>query len=219
MTPANIVGMSLLKELDIIAITDHNSCKNCPALMELAQENHLIAIPGMELCTMEEVHVLCYFSTLKDAMLFDSYVSSKLLPILNKESIFGKQQIYNANDQLVGEEPYLLINATEISFDHLSALMKEYHGIYIPAHVDKNSNSLLSNLGFVPPNADFSCVEIKNPMNTPSMLEKHPYFQNCKIIYDSDSHGLGQIQEPVNFLKVNERSTNGVLSALKNSNY
>lgn len=214
MTPANIVGMSSLKNLDIIAVTDHNSCKNCPAVMELAEEHNLLVLPGMELCTMEEVHVLCLFTELYDAMAFDEYVYSQLIKIPNDEAIFGKQEIYDALDLKIGSEPYLLINATKITFDNLGKLMKEFHGVYIPAHMDKSSNSLLSNLGFVPPEADFKAAELANISLKDEISRKNPYLLNCNILTNSDAHYLEHINEAVNFLPCMERSREAVLRAL-----
>lgn len=214
MTPANIVGMAAVKELEAIAVTDHNSCKNCPAVMSMAEQYGILAIPGMELCTLEEVHVLCLFAKLSDAMDFDDYVTAKLIKVPNNEQIFGKQEIYNTMDQCVGKEPYLLINATEITFDQLDDIMKVFHGVYVPAHIDKNSNSLLSNLGFVPPDARFSCVEVKDTGHLQDLLQFNPYLNKCNIITNSDAHTLASINEPANFLQVRNRSIEGVLEAI-----
>jgi PHP family Zn ribbon phosphoesterase len=216
MTPINIVGMAALKKLDVIAVTDHNSCRNCPAVLSCAKKYNIIAIPGMELCTSEEVHVLCLFANLEEALRFDDYVYTKLIKVLNKESIFGKQEIYDEADHIIGTEPYLLINATDISFDHLERLMKEFNGVYIPAHLDKPSNSLLFNLGFVPPDAAFRCAELKDLKHLPKLRRANPYLSNCNIITDSDAHNLGLINEPENFLKVKEKSREGILHALVN---
>lgn len=218
MTPANIVGMAVLKELEVIAVTDHNSCKNNPAVLKLAEQYNVIALPGMELCTMEEVHVLCLFAELEDAMLFDEYVTAKLLRIPNEEKIFGKQEVYNEEDQLVGTEPYLLINATDISFDCLKDLVSGYHGIIIPAHLDKSSNSLLSNLGFIPPDSDFTCAEFKDINKVKEIEMKNSYLQKCNIITNSDAHSLGQINEPTNFIYAKSRSREDILRALVQSN-
>lgn len=215
MTPANIVGMAALLKLAVIAVTDHNSCKNCPAVLSLAKQNNIIAIPGMELCTMEEVHVLCLFGSLGDALNFDEYVSSKLIKIPNNESIFGKQQIYDSNDSLIGTEPYLLINATNISFDSLDSLIEQYHGIVIPAHIDKNSNSLLFNLGFIPPDSKFQCAELKDISRLEELSKKNPYLSKCNIITNSDAHDLGKINEPVNFLHSKSKNRTDILEALK----
>ncbi len=214
MTPANIVGMSALKDLDVIALTDHNSCRNCPPLMHLAEQNNIIAIPGMELCTMEEVHVLCLFENLADALCFDEFVAGKLIRIPNDENIFGKQVVCDERDQVIGTLPYLLINATEISFDHLEEIMKKFHGMYIPAHIDKNANSLLSNLGFIPPDSKFRCAEVKDTKQLEELYQRNPYLKQCNIISDSDAHSLGLINEPIHFLEVEGRSRKDVLNAL-----
>lgn len=214
MTPANIVAMSALKGLDVIAVTDHNTCRNCPAVMKWAKEYGVIAIPGMELCTMEEVHVLCLFEDLEAALFFDEYVYSKLMLYQNDERAFGKQEIYDEEDRLVQTEPYLLINATKISFDELGVLMKKFKGVYIPAHIDKNSNSLISNLGFVPPNADFLAAELANCTNLERISRGNPYLNHCNIITNSDAHSLGNINEPVNFIECNNRDKKDVLTAI-----
>ncbi len=214
MTPANIVNMAKLLELDVIAVTDHNSCRNCPAVLNLAARNDIVAIPGMELCTLEEVHVLCLFENLQDAMGFDDYVYSKLVRIPNNEKIFGKQEIYDEEDHLTGTEPYLLINATDISFDSLGELMGQYHGIYIPAHIDKSSNSLISNLGFIPPDSSFACAELKDISRLTQLRESHSYLSGCNIITDSDAHSLECIHEPVNFLHADSKDRQAILRAL-----
>lgn len=214
MTPGNIVGMSALKGLQVIAVTDHNSCKNCPAVLKLAEQYDIIALPGMELTTMEEVHVLCLFADLADAMRFDEYVSAKLMKIPNDERVFGKQEICNEEDEVVGKEPYLLINATEISFDDLGGLMKDYHGVYIPAHIDKNSNSLLSNLGFIAPEADFMAAEFADPSKYEVISNQNPYLKECNIISDSDAHELGRIKEAVNFLECESTARADIIRAI-----
>lgn len=215
MTPGNIVGMAALKNLDVIALTDHNSCKNCPAFLSIAKDHHILAIPGMELCTAEEVHVICLFEALKDAMNFDQYVSAHIIPFPNNESIFGKQQICNEEDEIIDDEPNLLINATDISFHQVYNLLSDYQGIMIPAHIDKNSNSVLSNLGFVPPESTFTCAELINIDNLHSLRKSNPYLLQCKIITNSDAHYLEHIHEPVNYLYAKSRNIEDVLNALR----
>jgi PHP family Zn ribbon phosphoesterase len=214
MTPGNIVGMAALKGLQVIAVTDHNSCKNCPAVLKLAEQYEIIALPGMELTTMEEVHALCFFAELEDAIRFDEYVTSKLMKIPNDERVFGKQEICNEEDEVIGREPYLLINATEISFDDLGGLMKEYHGIYLPAHIDKNSNSLLSNLGFIAPEADFMAAEFADLTKYDTVSSQNPYLKECNIITNSDAHELGRINETMNFLDCESMERADIIRAI-----
>lgn len=214
MTPANIVGMASLKGLDVIALTDHNSCKNCPAFLKLTEKYGIIGIPGMELTTREEVHIVCLFPTLSDALAFDKLVEKRLIPIKNKPEIFGKQQIMDETDQVIGTIENLLINTTNISFEEVYDIVKYYNGIMIPAHIDKNANSVIANLGFVPPDSKFLCFEIKNMENLHALKLANPYLKDCKVITDSDAHYLEHIHEAVHSIYVKERSIDAVMEAL-----
>jgi hypothetical protein len=214
MTPANIVGMAALKGLDLIAVTDHNSCKNCPAVLTLAEAYGITALPGMELTTEEEVHVVCLFADLQDAMAFDEYVYSHLIPFPNNEKIFGKQQVMDVDENVIATIPNLLINATDISFDDVYALAHSYHGIMIPAHIDKNANSLLAILGFIPPDSRFTCAEIHDMHTYHELKKQHPYLEHCHIISNSDAHYLEHINEPNYTLPVRSRHPKDILTAL-----
>lgn len=214
MTPGNIAGMAAVKELDVIALTDHNTCKNCPPFLKQAEKYGILAIPGMELCTREEVHVLCLFEELADAMEFDDYVYGHLMKIKNKEAIFGEQLLVNEEDEAYAKEEYLLINAADIGFDEVYGLVERFRGIMIPAHIDKTSTSLLSNLGFIPPDASFTCAEVKEEKDVDKLKELHPYLGHCRIIHNSDAHYLEHISEPVHFLSVKEKSRREILKAL-----
>ena len=214
MTPANIVNMAKIKGLDVIALTDHNSCRNCPAIMEEGRKRGLTVIPGMELSTQEEVHVVCLFPSLETAMAFDSYVYGRLMPFPNREDIFGRQLVYNEDDEVSGKVEYLLINSTDISFDDVHELVTSYGGIMIPAHINKSSNSLLNNLGFVPPDSKFTCVEVDNRSMIPELTEDNPYLKDCRFICNSDAHYLEKIHENTEFLEVEELTAEAVLAAL-----
>ena len=214
MTPANLVGMAAVKGLDVIALTDHNTCKNCPAAMHHGAEYGVTVIPGMELTTEEEIHVICLFPSLQDALSFDALIGSKLMPFPNREDIFGKQQIMNEKDEVTGTVENLLINAVSVSFDDVFPLVSEYHGIAYPAHVDKTSTSLISNLGFVPPGSTFSCAEFHDFANLHRIRREHPYFQDCNVICCSDAHYLWDIREPESQLYAHSREIPDILEAL-----
>lgn len=215
MTPANIVGMAAIKGLDVIALTDHNSCKNCPAAVTHGRNYGVTVIPGMELTTSEEVHVVCLFPSLTDAMAFDSYIYEHILPIKNKEDIFGKQQIMNEEDEVAGTVERLLISATDISFDHVFGLVASYHGTAYPAHIDKTTTSLLSNLGFVPPDSTFCCAEIRDFGNLHRIQREHPYFLNCRMLSSSDAHYLPDIHEAEYQIHPSGRKADDVVAYLQ----
>ncbi|MGN0384241.1 MAG: PHP domain-containing protein [Eubacterium sp.] len=214
MTPGNIVGMAALKQLDVVALTDHNTSRNCPAFMQLAKEYDVLAIPGMEVTTLEEVHVVCLFPTLLHALVFDRFIYDNLIKVRNNEDIFGKQQIMDAEDKQTGIEEYLLINSTNISFDAMYDVVKQHGGVMIPAHIDKNTTSVLSNLGFIPENSRFNCVEVKDMSQWHRLKASNPYLEKCKVISDSDAHYLEHINEPVNYITVTDKTIEGVLKAL-----
>ncbi|MDD3226480.1 MAG: PHP domain-containing protein, partial [Tissierellia bacterium] len=109
MTPNNIINMSLIKGLNIISVTDHNTADNLPAVMELSHKAGIKIIPGLEVTTKEEVHVLCYFKKLDKAMEFGRIIYDSLPFIKNNPEIFGEQNIYNSKDEITGTLEKLLI--------------------------------------------------------------------------------------------------------------
>ena len=215
MTPANIAGMAKVVDLDLIALTDHNSCKNCPAISRAASAYGVLFLPGMELTTSEEVHVLCYFPSLDAAMDFDSYVSAHLPDIPNRPALFGDQLICDEEDQILGREERLLISATDISFDAVFDLVSRYDGIMIPAHINKPSTSLLGNLGFIPENSRFSCAEVKNEADWPLLQQQYPYLAGCSYLCSSDAHDLNTIHEPIYTLTTAGISLPDILAAIQ----
>jgi len=197
MTPNNIVNMAALCGLDVIAVSDHNSCGNCAAAIEVAAKKYpkMLVLPGMELETAEEVHVLCLFAELSDALAFEKIVKAARSPIENRPDIYGRQVLRDGNDEIVGFEPQLLINATSVSIDRVPALAEKYKGIAIPAHVDRDSNSIIANLGFLTPEMGFRTIEVSRKLfgqKRAEFLEKNRLMR-YNVVMDSDAHYLGDI--------------------------
>lgn len=214
MTPYNIAGMAAVKGLDVIAVTDHNTCRNCPAVLAAAEEYGILALCGMELTTSEEVHAVCLFAELSQALAFDAYVYPRILDVKNREDIFGRQEIYGLDDRVSGIEERLLISATSISFEGLWELVRSFGGVMLPAHIDKTSNSLISNLGFVPEDSRFAAAELHDMGNLHRLKRQNPYLEGCRILVDSDAHYLEDIREPEFTIEVPERSARAVLEVL-----
>ncbi len=215
MTPANIAGMAKVIGLDLIALTDHNSCKNCPAISRAASAYGVLFLPGMELTTSEEVHVLCYFPSLDAAMDFDSYVSTHLPDIPNRPALFGDQLIRDEEDQILEMEERLLISATDISFNAVFDLVSRHDGIMVPAHINKPSTSLLGNLGFIPESSRFFCAEVKNEADWPLLQQQYPYLTGCNHLCGSDAHDLNTIHEPIYTLATEGTSLPDILAAIQ----
>lgn len=214
MTPNNIVNMSVLKGLDIIGITDHNSAKNAFAVVEAGRRAGLVVVPGMELCTMEEVHLLCLFRNTDDLMAFQNIVYENLPRIQNREDIFGSQVIMNSLDEVTGFENILLAGACSLDIGSVVSLVRKLGGIVIPSHVDRNSFSLLNILGAVPAEYGFTYLECTFGCDLESFLETHPELGKYKFIKSSDAHFLGHILEPVVSLELPEKSIDALFYVL-----
>lgn len=202
MTPSNIVNMALLKGLDIIAVTDHNSCSNLPAVMEVARANGLMVIPGMEVQTKEEVHIVCLFKKIEGAAKFAEIVNNSLPNIKNNEEIFGRQLIFNAADEIIGKEDKLLLSGTTLSVNDVFILVRGLGGICIPAHVDRQGFSIITNLGFIPPNLKVKTIEISKRHTPEEVYKKFPFLKKFKYIVSSDAHYLQDISERDFFIEL-----------------
>ncbi|MBB6214914.1 hypothetical protein HNQ80_000999 [Anaerosolibacter carboniphilus] len=215
MTPNNIIGMCSLKGLDAIAITDHNTMENCGACMAVGTKNNLIVIPGMELQTKEEVHLLCLFKDLETAKEFQNRVYKQMNTQENLPELFGKQIIFDEKDQPIGENRRMLISSVNISLKEAFQEVGFLDGVVIPAHVDRSSYSIIANLGFIPQDLPISVIEISKHTSQRACIEKFHYLNKYKSIRSSDAHYLWDILERESFIEVKEKSIRGVLDALK----
>ncbi|MBP3301194.1 MAG: PHP domain-containing protein [Clostridia bacterium] len=210
MTPANIAGMASLKGLTLLALTDHNSCRNCPAFFEACKAFGIVPVPGMELTTAEDIHLVVLFPTLEQAMEFDREIHGHILPIRNRPDIFGNQRIVDSDDNLLEEEDLLLINATDLDVDSAIALVRRYGGALYPAHIDRPSNGMIAILGTVPAEYGFSCVEFNDISHRDAILAEHG-LQRCKTLCSSDAHDLGRINEAEHFIELEDEPYSSAL--------
>ncbi|NCB36967.1 MAG: PHP domain-containing protein, partial [Clostridia bacterium] len=151
MTPWNLAGMAKVKGLDVIALTDHNSARNTPEAIRAGQEYSVGVIPGMEVNTREEVHMLAYFPNVEAALAFDKIIYEGLPELSNRAILFGNQILIGEDDQPMGQLDKLLLNATRFSVDEVVAMAAELGGVCIPAHINRSANGMLGSLGMMPP--------------------------------------------------------------------
>lgn len=203
-TPNNIVNMALIKGLHAIAVADHNTGRNVPAVMAAGKRNGLIVLPAMELTTSEDIHILCLFEKYEQLEKLEKRLESTRLKIRNKREIFGKQQIMDENDEPIGEAEDLLIVSSGVSVEEAAKLVEELGGIPVPAHVDKQANGLIGVLGAFDFSLGFRLVESKADPRLGL-----PYITN------SDAHYLWDISEAEHFLEAETCSVHGVFQALK----
>lgn len=211
MTPNNIVNMARLKGLDAIAITDHNSCGNAGACMACAAGTDLLVIPGLEVETAEEVHMVCLFPTLEAAQEMENTVRAALPAIANRVEIFGQQCYLDADDHIIGYEDNLLATAVQMPVGDVVRAVRDLGGAVYPAHVDKDSYSILSNLGAVPPELAFRSVEVYHLQKLDGIaVQIAPY----RVLHSSDAHYLWDIAEPEQTIDVAEKQISAILDVL-----
>ena len=209
-TPNNIAGMASLCGLNIIALTDHNTCKNCPAFFEAAKRYGIIPIAGMELTTAEDIHVVCLFEELENAMAFDAEIDKRRMKIENRTDIFGNQYILDGEDNIIGEEKYLLPNATTVSLEEAFGLVKSFGGISYPAHIDRQSNGIISVLGAFPETPDFDIIEINQREKVEEYVEKYS-LGDKRVIISSDAHYLTDMRDKENYFELDDEPYSSAL--------
>lgn len=214
MTPNNIVNMALLKGLDVIAITDHNSCKNARSVIEAGKDSGLIILPGMEVETSEAIHVLCLFNDIDIAEGIEKLIIEELPSIKNKVNIYGNQLIMNSNDEVLEDMEQLLVISSGISIYRLINIVCDVGGVAIPAHIDRSSYSIIAALGSIPQDLNVKLIEISQEMNVKDYLEHNNQCRKYTIIQSSDAHYLEDISEPIRFIDVNEKSAKAVIKFL-----
>ena len=193
-TPNNLAGMAFLNGVRIMALTDHNSSRNCPAFFVAARRYGVVPIAGMELTTSEDIHAVCLFETLEEALLFNDEVDSRRIRIRNREDIFGEQLILDDMDNVIGREEDLLINATTISLDEAPLIAAKYRGICYPAHIDRPANGAIEILGDFPHYAGFHLAELHDRENKDEYVRKYG-LEGIRLLFSSDAHYLNQLRD------------------------
>lgn len=197
MTVSNIAGMAFIKGLGLVALTDHNTSKNTPAFFETCKAYGIVPVAGMELTTAEEIHLLCLFPTLDSALRFDEAVDGFRMKIKNKPEIFGEQTVLDSEDNVIGNDPYLLPIATALSLDEASALADSFGGVSMPAHIDRPSNGILAILGTMPDTPTFHYVELRDRAK-----REECGAESRHVLVNSDAHMLEDINEPENSISL-----------------
>ncbi len=211
MTPNNIAGMGTICGLQIMALTDHNTTKNCPAFFEAAKRQGIIPVAGMELTTAEDIHMVCLFETLEQAMAFDEAVSKRRLLVENKVEIFGKQMIMNGDDEVIGVDDWFLPMATTLSLEEGAALCVAHGGVCWPAHIDRPANGILETLGVFPDDPPFGIAELHDFNKKETLCEKHGNLKDLLFVSGSDAHYLWDIREKSCSLEIDDNPYSGDL--------
>jgi len=214
MIPPLIVRRARELALGIIAIADHNSAENVAAMVEAARGTELVVLPGMEVQTKEEVHLLCLFDSVEQVQDWQTLVYAHLPALKNKAEYFGGQFVVDATGDLIRCNERLLLTSTSLSVEEVALAVEEREGLCIAAHVDRSAFGLLANLGFVPPGAHLAALEISHFANAEQLQDQHPSVRGFSFISSGDAHRLSELSDRT-VLTIQEPTITEISLALK----
>lgn len=198
MTPASIAGFLTLSGADVVAVSDHNSARNLPAAKKACNAFGIKLLPAIEVNTAEEIHLLCYFSEIEQALELGEKIYGTLPDVRADPSVWGSQLVFDENDRVLAKIDKLLTLASGFDIYQMTALIRKLGGIAVPAHVDRDAFSLLSVLGFMPDDLSFSCIELVRPHKYAELTEKKLLPDGLATLVSSDAHNLTQLlREPL----------------------
>ncbi len=193
MSPQLILEQAVWKELNLISITDHNTTQHSILACKLSKNMPIRVIPGVELTSREEVHLLAYFSNIEALLKMEKEIDNYLPGKKNNSKVFGNQLYYDLNGEIIGIDDTLRQVALNIGLDNLVDFIHNIEGIVIPAHIDKNRFSLLNQLGFLDQEADYDAVEASKFKWRKGKFQLGNTWDGFPVIAGSDSHGVEDI--------------------------
>jgi len=215
MTPRNIIEQAASRGINILAVCDHNSTENIAVTQEIGKKRGIVVIPGMEITSSEEVHVLGFFETLERAFDMQELIYGHLQPGDNDEDAFGMQVIVNEDDEILGFNRRLLIGATDLSVNKIIELIHVFQGIAVASHIDREVFGIIGQLGFIPPEAGFDALEISSRTGMNEATEKFSSYRSIPWITSSDAHQLKDIGRKTIGLYMNHASFEELTLVLK----
>ncbi len=201
MSQQRIVETALERGLDAIAVTDHNSTLQGPEIQTLGKERGLVVFAGVEVTTREEAHCVVLFADDQARAAFQKYLDEHLPPVPNDPERFGDQVWVNSRNEIVGEAPYLLLSALDRSVGQIAATVRQLGGLFIAAHVERPSFSLISQLGFIDPSLPLDAIEFNDAARYEKLVAAHTYLKHYTVYRASDAHYPEQIGTKYSLLK------------------
>ncbi len=215
MSPKHIISVARQKKIDIIGITDHNSTRHCRVMSELGEKNGICVLPGTEINTKEEVHCLAFFENTDKANAFQEFLDSQLRIIPNDPDRFGDQVVVDEDENILEVIHPLLINSLAADLYQVADEVHRLGGLFIPAHIDRTCNSVLSQLGFLPGDLRVDALEVSSAVSCEEFLGRHPELGQYPLITSSDAHSVNQLGTAVMQFELEDCSFGEIKAALK----
>jgi PHP family Zn ribbon phosphoesterase len=214
MSPAGIVEAARAKGINVLGVCDHNSARNAPYVVRAARGSGVVILPGMEVCSREEVHVVTLFETTEAALAMQETVYAALEG-KNNPGVFGMQVVANELGEVEDFEERLLIGATTLSIDAIAARVRELGGLVIPAHIDRQAYGLVGQLGFIPPGLDADALEISYRIKAAQARATIPGTEAFPLVTGSDAHDLPDLGRAVTRFHLETRTLAEIRMALR----
>ncbi len=189
MSPAEIVARAKAAGLGGIALTDHQSARNCPAIAECARRAGLACLYGLEVQTAEEVHTVALFDTVEQALALTDAVYAALPKRVNDPETFGDQPVVTWDDDIVELEWRILAMGCRLTIPDVAEKVRALGGLYVAAHVDRPNFSVLGSLGAIPESC-FDAVELSRTADEALWL---PKTEGYAVVRSSDAHNLDDV--------------------------
>lgn len=215
MSPREVVNAALQNGIELIGVCDHNSAENVLAVKKAGERNGLTVIGGMEVASSEEAHILVFFDDDEDLLRFQDYIY-RHLDGTNDAHAFGQQVIADDEDGVTGFCDRLLIGATSLPAEAIAATARAAKGesLVIAAHVDRESYSIIGQLGFIPSSLDLDAVEISAHTTAAEAKNRFPDCERYSIITGSDAHSPGDIGKRFTCFTIKEGTVAEIKKAL-----
>ena len=216
MSPSTIIRLAKSKQLDLIGITDHNTTRQCAVIKELGRHEGIYVLCGVEVTTKEEAHCLAFFDSTESLEAFQIYLDAHLPQVMNNPDLFGYQVAVDAEDNIVFEEERSLLSAIDQSIEKIEQKIHSLNGIFIPAHVNKSKNSIISQLGFIPDDLNIDALELSKHISKEEFISKNKYLKNKVFIRNSDAHLTELIGETTTLFEMEALNFEEIKKALHN---
>ena len=215
MRPRALVNHAMAKGLDMIAICDHNSAENTAAFINAGDERGLKVLPGIEVTSKEEIHLIALFDAQEDCMALQNLIYQNL-PGENVEGVFGPQTVVNEKDETVGINRRMLIGATLLSFEQIISIIHSLRGVAIASHIDRQAFSLLGQLGFIPEGIPLDGLEISSRTSKQEAKNRYHSYRHYSFVWSSDAHCLENVGNSITHFLLKETTQREVKMALHN---
>lgn len=193
MSPRAIIAAARRAGIGIIGITDHNSTRQAPVVQAIGRREGITVLAGAEVTTREEAHCLAFLPAPVALEEFQRYLDLHLPGVPNDPGKFGYQVVVDEEDRVTLEEERLLLSALDQGIEEVEATVHRLGGLFIPAHVNKSRDSVLSQLGFIPPGLSCDAIELNRHVSPARFLAEHPFLRRYPVIRSSDAHYLPDV--------------------------